>query len=259
MKNPFPGMNPYLEQPGLWPQVHNRLIIAIADEITPQVAPQYRVSIEERIYASTESASLIGIADVAALSRKQLTNPSTQSTVQLVEPRRVTLPMLTEVKERFLQVRLLSTDKVVCVVELLSPANKRAGAGRIAYETKRQAILSSATNLVEVDLLRGGDPLPISPSAQGSYSILVSRSADRPEAELYEFELSTPIPCFPIPLDSNDLEPIVPLQELLNTTYTRARFDLAIDYSQAVKPELSEKEMAWIEGLDDFARNTNVQ
>ncbi|MEM6838348.1 MAG: DUF4058 family protein [Cyanobacteria bacterium P01_C01_bin.120] len=52
--NPFPGMNPHLEQPGLWSQVHNRLIVAIADEITPQVASKCRVAIEERIYTSTK-------------------------------------------------------------------------------------------------------------------------------------------------------------------------------------------------------------
>jgi len=46
MPNPFPGMNPYLESLELWHQVHNRLIVSIADEITPQVAPNYRVSIE---------------------------------------------------------------------------------------------------------------------------------------------------------------------------------------------------------------------
>ncbi|MFQ4164098.1 DUF4058 family protein [Scytonema millei] len=35
MQNPFPGMNPYLEQAELWHQVHNKLIVAVADEITP--------------------------------------------------------------------------------------------------------------------------------------------------------------------------------------------------------------------------------
>ncbi|QSJ17373.1 DUF4058 family protein [Nostoc sp. UHCC 0702] len=30
MVNPFPGINPYLEQPELWHQVHNPLIVAIA-------------------------------------------------------------------------------------------------------------------------------------------------------------------------------------------------------------------------------------
>lgn len=65
MDNPFPGMNPYLEQPELCHQVHNRLIVAIADEITPQVAPQYHVAIEERVYSSISDNLLVGIADVA--------------------------------------------------------------------------------------------------------------------------------------------------------------------------------------------------
>lgn len=65
MHNPFPGMNPYLEQPGLWPQVHNRLIVALADVITPQVASKYRVSIEERVYTTADPLPLVGITDVA--------------------------------------------------------------------------------------------------------------------------------------------------------------------------------------------------
>ncbi|WP_309242713.1 DUF4058 family protein [Limnofasciculus baicalensis] len=52
MQNPFTGMNPYLELPELWHQVHNRLIVAIADTIIPQIVPKYRVSIEERVYTS---------------------------------------------------------------------------------------------------------------------------------------------------------------------------------------------------------------
>ncbi|MHC5729406.1 MAG: DUF4058 family protein, partial [Nostoc sp.] len=54
MDNPFPGMNPYLEQPELWHQVHNRLIVAIADDLTPQIVPKYRVSIQERVYTSLD-------------------------------------------------------------------------------------------------------------------------------------------------------------------------------------------------------------
>ena len=52
MLNPFPGMNPYLEHPELWHQVHNRLIVGIADAIADQIAPQYRVSVEQQIYQS---------------------------------------------------------------------------------------------------------------------------------------------------------------------------------------------------------------
>ncbi|MEH1908488.1 MAG: DUF4058 family protein [Nostoc sp.] len=67
MGNPFPGMNPYLEQSELWHQVHNRLIVAIADDLTPQIAPKYRVSIEERVYTSVDDILLVGIADVAVI------------------------------------------------------------------------------------------------------------------------------------------------------------------------------------------------
>lgn len=59
MGNPFPGMNPYLEQPELWHQVHNRLIVAMsddkllriyADDLTPKIASQPQASPEEEAW-----------------------------------------------------------------------------------------------------------------------------------------------------------------------------------------------------------------
>jgi hypothetical protein len=245
MHNPFPGMNPYLEQPGLWPQVHNRLIVAIADAITPQVAPKYRVSIEERIYTTTDPLPLVGIADVAVAQREKGLSGS-PSAIQLTAPRRVQVPLPIEVIERFLEVRLVQTNAVVCVIEVLSPTNKRPGEGRAAYETKRQKILGSATHLAEIDVLRGGQGMPLGDPIRKPYSILVSRSNERPNAELYEFDLPDPIPSFQVPLCSGDAEPLVNLQELLNEVYARARLDLAIDYSQSLKPALSEQEASWV-------------
>ena len=152
-----------------------------------------------------------------------------------------------EVTERFWEVRLVQTDAVVCVIEVLSPANKRTGEGRTAYETKRQKILGTATNLVEIDLLRGGSAMPLAELIQKTYSVLISRSTDRPHAALYEFDLPDPIPSFPVPLRPDDPEPIIHLQQVLNDVYTRARFDLAIDYNQPLKPNFSREEAAWIE------------
>lgn len=245
MYNPFPGMNPYLEQPGLWPQVHNRLIVAMADEITSQVAPTYRVSIEERIYTTTEAIPLIGIADVSVAQRNTDESRSAR-TAQLSEPRRVRVPLLTEVTERFLEVRLVQTNALICVIELLSPKNKKSGEGRTAYETKRLRILGSATHLVEIDLLRGGEPMPVADPARKPYSILVSRGHQRPDAELYEFELTEPIPNFPVPLQPGESEPVVMLQQLVNDVYTRARFDLAIDYSLPLKRAFTDEEASWV-------------
>lgn len=50
MPSPFPGMNPILEHRDFWPEVHNRLIVAIADALTPEVRPKYEVAIEKRVY-----------------------------------------------------------------------------------------------------------------------------------------------------------------------------------------------------------------
>lgn len=246
MHNPFPGMNPYLEQSGLWPQVHNRLVVAIADAITPQVAPKYRVAIEERIYTSTAVIPLVGIADVS-VTQRQDSESLPVATTQLTQPRRVQVPLPMAVTERFLEVRLVATNEVVCVIEVLSPANKRPGEGRTAYETNRQKVLASATHLVEIDLLRGGIAMAIAVPGQKTYSILVSASGDRPNAELYEFDLAEPIPAFPVPLKVDDAGVIVPLQTLVNEVYTRARFDLTIDYQRSLKPALSEAETVWMQ------------
>ncbi|MEM8545961.1 MAG: DUF4058 family protein [Cyanobacteria bacterium P01_H01_bin.119] len=245
MHNPFPGMNPFLEQPGLWPQVHNRLIVAIADQITPQVAPKYRVSIEERVYTSAEPMPLIGVADVSVSDRK-INTPLPIQTTQVIEPRQVTIPLPVEITERFLAVRLVQTNQLICIVEVLSPANKRSGEGRLAYERKRAEILGSATHLVEIDLLRGGTPMVLDGRSSKPYSILISTSSIRPSADLYEFDLADPIPSFPVPLRSGDAQPAVDLQEQLNGIYTRARLDLSIDYTQPLQPKLSDEAATWM-------------
>ncbi len=242
----FPGMDPYLEQPNLWPQVHNRLIVAIADELTPQIAPHYRVSIEERIYTSTEQDLRVGIADIAIRDRTpKLVNINTTKSA-LADPVKVHVPLPIEIKERFLQVRVSQTGEVVCVIEILSPANKRGGKGRSTYERKRQQILGSQTSLVEIDLLKQGQPMPLIEETDSRYRVLVSRGYSRPEADLYPFRLQDPIPTFPVPLRKREAEPLVDLQRLLDEVYDRARFDLAIDYSLVPSGILSKEEREWV-------------
>ena len=246
MQNPFPGMNPYLELPELWHQVHNRLIVAIADTITPEIVPKYRVSIEERVYTSVDDSLLVGIADVA-VSRGGFSNTGTRLTAaRVAEPIKVKVPIPEEVTERFLAVRATKTGEVISVIEVISPKNKRSKAGRDAYESKRQKILASTTSLVEIDLLRGGQPMAILGDSGKGYRILISRGYNRPDADLYRFNLKESIPVFPVPLRQGDSEAVVDLQRLLNEIYERARFDLAIDYSQAVKPSLSPEERVWV-------------
>ncbi len=59
MRSPFPGMDPYLENSELWSAVHNRLIVAIADDLVEHLSQQYRVEIEKRTYFSSDDESLL--------------------------------------------------------------------------------------------------------------------------------------------------------------------------------------------------------
>ena len=254
MRSPFPGMNPYLENPELWAEVHSRLIVAIADALAPHVRPKYRVAIEKRVYQSIDDESLlVGIPDVTVGRSTSTPIDREISTVVAsppIKPINVNLPMPEEIREGYLEVREVGTGEVVTVIEALSPKNKRTGEGRKAYLNKRQRILGSSSHLVEIDLLRGGKPMPIlGNEIPADYRILVSRSNTRPKAELYPFNLQEPIPSFPLPLRHGDREPLLDLQVLINEVYERAGLDLAIDYSSKPIPGLSESDTAWINQL----------
>ncbi|MFM9264428.1 DUF4058 family protein [Tychonema sp. BBK16] len=250
MANPFPGMNPYLESPDFWPSVHNRLIVAIADWLTPQLLPKYLVDIEQRIYQiSGEEALLIGIPDVT-IQRTHNPRTETNSNVAVATPPakslKVTIPLPLELKETYLQVVEIETKQVVTVIEVLSPANKRPGKGREIYERKREKVFSSNSHLVEIDLLRSYQPLPVfGNDIEASYRILVSRANQKPLGDLYLFNLPDIIPQFPLPLRAGDVEPIVDLQALLNGVYDRAAYDFRIDYTAAPVVALSEADAAW--------------
>ncbi len=247
MQPNFPGMNPYLENPALWPEVHFGLIAALARTLNPLIRPKYRAAVEKRVYWD---ALLVGIPDVAVVQRRSDGVKSERSTTQgatalvteplVSEPLMVTVPLTEEVQERFLEIRDVSTGMVVTVVEVLSPKNKRAGEGNIQYDAKRQQILNSSAHLVEIDLLRAGEPKPIAGGVSADYRILVSRADQRPRAELYAFNLSDRLPRFLLPLRPGDPEPLVDLQQCLEQVYADAALDLAIDYSQPAVPPLSD-------------------
>lgn len=249
MPSPFPGMNPFIEQPELWSEFHSRMIVAIADTLDDLLNRNYRVAVEKRVYLSQDDEQvLIGIPDVAVTSSSE--NPpidSSRHSVAIAEPQIVELPQPKEVQERYLEIREGSTGAVVTAIELLSPKNKRSGTGRDAYLQKRQQVLGSRTNFVEIDLLRGGRPLPMKGNLASDYRILISRSRDRPQAQLYGFNLGQEIPAFGVPLQTDETEPILQLQPLISRIYDRARFELAIDYGQVLSPQLNDAEQAWVQ------------
>jgi hypothetical protein len=247
-------MNPYLEHPGVWPGVHHLLISEIARLLSPQLRPKYRVAVEVRMYeTSGENSLLVGLPDVIVQRSLTATNP-TRANVAVAaataQPTRVTIPVPETIKEGYLEVREVGTEEVVTTIEILSPTNKRSGKGRQMYEDKRHQVLGSRTHLVEIDLLRQGEPMPFfGNNIESHYRILVGRGNCRPYADLYAFNLQDVIPSFPLPLRSEDTEAVVDLQTLLSGVYDISGYDLVIDYSREPVPPLKDSDAAWADTL----------
>ena len=250
MPSPFPGMDPYLEHPELWPALHHLLISEIARFLSPQLRPKYLVYLKVRMYETVDDdLSVIGIPDVSVI-QPQTAIETTSNVAVAASPKQpitVTIPMPYQVREGYLEIRERGNEELITVIEILSPTNKRTGKGRQMYEEKREEILSSRTHLIEIDLLRRGRKMPvIGNNVESHYSVLVCRGNRRPRADLYAFNVQNPIPAFPLPLRSGDIEPIINLQELFTQIYDIASYDLKIDYRNwEVIPALSEADTIW--------------
>ena len=121
-----------------------------------------------------DSTEFIGRPDVAIITAPmEARSASVADTATAVASiaQTVVLPQFEEVRERYLEIRDAQTQAVVTALEMLSPSNKAPGEGRDAYEAKRRQVLSTLTNLVEIDLLRGGKPMEMQPPAPSDYRI----------------------------------------------------------------------------------------
>lgn len=255
MPTPFPGMDPYLERPGIWQQVHADLIVDIRRFLTSQVRPRYYVAIEQRAYLTIfpPPDSRVGVPDVMVVTSQDEPAPTASSTASRssssVQPIVAELPQPEEVHHRYLEIRDTETHTVITTLEILSPANKVGREGRRQYEDKRLKVLGSLTNLVEIDLLRTGEPLPMYVSDYDDYRLIVSRHHQRPCADVYLFSVRQPIPDIPIPLQPGETEPVLSLNRLLHDLYDQGSYDLMIDYHHPPVPPLSEQDTVWAEGL----------
>jgi Protein of unknown function (DUF4058) len=261
MPSPFPGMNPYLEHPAFWSSFHFRLVNAVLSSLDKALPSHYYTEIKTQTYqvlegsAEDEEGQWVRNHPAAspAYVPRSLDEESDGIAVMppLQSPQSVVLPMMLTLKERYLEIRELSSEAVITVVKILTPRNKRQGRGRMAYQRQRDRILTGSSHLVEIDLLRRELPLPML-GAIGSmdYRILVSRAERRPKADLYGFDLSDSIPSFPVPLKPEGTDLSLELQLILDDVFERARYTQRIDYQHPVPlPLLTATQQAWVDEL----------
>jgi hypothetical protein len=140
---------------------------------------------------------------------------------------------------------------VITAIEVLSPTNKSTHEGRELYLATHLKVFSSMTNLVEIDLLRAGQPMPmkVPNERKASYRMLVSRAYERPRSALYAFSVREPIPAIPVPLQRGESEPVLDLNELLHALYDSLSYDHTINYGRPADPPLTGDDATWADAL----------
>lgn len=257
MPSPFPGMDPYLEDPGLWPDVHHELISAARAVLTERLRPKYFVRVDLRVYISDEEDPgrrvLVPDLRVAESEPGSAVSMRARSTagVGIAEPTIITKLIDEEINEAYLEVTDRESRQVVTFVEIVSPSNKVSGSeGRASYLRKRRQVMDSTSHWMEIDLLRTGAPL-ISREllSKGEYCVHVSRAGKRPESETWPIRLQDRLPVVPVPLKPEDGAVELDLQQLLDETYDRAGYDLTINYRLQPEVPLTVEQNAWADQL----------
>ena len=258
MKSPFPGMDPYIEACGLWGDFHSHLIEKISEKLADVAPEHYLVRTGERSYVvlveSEGKKSYPFLPDVSMTApRGRKKTPKKGSTALAesageAEPVTMRAFIQEEHREAFIEIYEASPgQRLVTCIEVLSPSNKRPGTeGWELYQRKRQSLLLGNVNLMEIDLLRGGQRMPmLDPWPDSPYTLLVARARAQ-LCRVWRAHYRRPLPLVPVPLAKPDSDIPVDLQPMIDEIYQRFRYLRSIDYNKPLTPPLDAAETGWL-------------
>ena len=257
MKSPFPGLDPFIEARGLWGDFHGHLIEKISETISAALPPGYLARAGKRSYVvlaetnGKEEHSFLPDVSVTGSTVRQASGKRNAAAAPIAEAEPVELRAFIErdFEEKFIDIfELEPRRRLVTSIEVLSPSNKRQRSkGWKKYLRKRQALLLGKANLVEIDLLRGGDRMPmLDPWPTSPYTLLVAREERAPRCRVWPAFFDRPLPAIPVPLSRPDPDLTLELQSLVDAIYERWRYREDIDYTRPLTPPLSAEQAAWL-------------
>jgi len=249
-------MDPYLETPLLWRDVHHELISQIRAALNPALRPNYVARVELRVYVSDQDdpgreAIIPDVRLEAAPRRKRGKRSKAAAAVTLAEPLIVPLLIDDEIEEGRVEIRHLHSESLVTVIEVLSPTNKiRGSRGRASFMEKRQEILEGPVHWVEIDLLRVGTPsVTRPPLVPSDYRVLVSRAGERARARYWPLSVRQRLPVIGIPLRGKDPDVPLDLGGVFREAYDHGAYDLSVDYHKEPDPPLGGEDRGWAHEL----------
>lgn len=249
MKSPFPGMDPYLE--AHWRDVHTSMMTYIRDQIQGQLPFDLVARVEESVSVDYEERSRSIAPDISIVEDFHDVGFGDQSGGVAVAEPLIVLEEVTQIARHVQILDLSSGERVVTAIEVLSPTNKMTVAGREDYSRKQQDYIDARVNLVEIDLLRGGEYVlaaelkKIPQAKRRTYMMSVQC---RTTTKLFGASLREPLPVIPIPLRPTDHDISLNIQQIIDMVYERGRY-FKLNYQSDPEPPFSAEEAAWVDEL----------
>ena len=229
MPSPFPGMDPYLEQPKLWPAFQHQLLACLYQILLPGLVDRYRARVGTRSYVSEMPLFTSVVRD--------------------------------EFSEEYVEIRSRADNRLVTLLEVVSPANKTTPAGRQAYLDKRKEAVLQKAAVVEIDLVMQGKPT-LTYSRDGlpefDHAVSVTRANAPDRYEIYTATIQKRLPKFKLPLAADDRDALLDLQAAFARAYDLGGFASSIDYAAPPPPDvpLTDSQAAWV---NDMLRQMKVR
>jgi len=250
-------MDPYLEQ--FWGDIHHTMITYARAALQKELPRDLVARVDERVFVEpTEGEGRNIVPDVRVVERPHPRGPERRAGngIAVAEPLVIHLEQSDPLRQGFIEViDIKSGRRVVTVIEILSPSNKKAGPGRDLYEKKQEEMREGGVSLVEIDLLRGGErvlAVPFDRIPEGKrtpYAVCCRRGWKSFEFEYFPIPLRERLPILPIPLRQEDSDVVLDLQALIDECYATGRYGDDIDYREEPEPPLSPEDAGWTDRL----------
>jgi hypothetical protein len=259
-------MDPFLEDPAVFPDLHDRLIYCLSEVLNGALPPPYYTGIASRIWVELIHRRIEPDVNVLrpevpghAPEEESGGGVATMTAVE-VEPIVIHVPFTEEEShEPFVAIYAQpGGERVVATIEVLSLSNKTPGEhGRSLYRTKQRELLCSQVHLIEIDLLRGGTHTTAIPveyalarAGRFDYQICIHQFDRQEDYTLYPIHLQQRLPVLPIPLLPGDPPVKVDLQAVLDRCYDAGSYVRRVRYrDRQPVPPLRPEQAAWAEQL----------
>ena len=220
MPSPLPGMDPYLEDEGIWPVFQHHLVLCLYQILLPGLVDRYRARVGQRHYV-TEQALFTSV-------------------------------IREEHQEDFIEIRQRSDGRLVTLLDVVSPSNRTTSSGRQAYLDTRKDGRNGGANLVEIDLVLQGQPMldyARENLPDWDYAVTVTRATQPERHEIYTATLQKRLPRFRLPLAADDRDTVLNLHAAFARAFDQGDFAGKIDYHRDPPTSLAPDRREWLNGL----------